>query len=276
MMELRSDYLRFGGEPQAGMLDVAGSLDFLQRAGFGEGALARARQRVVNDEREAFEFEPLGVNYCDFCFARLMGGEYDRLDDGRERCVRCSRTVVRTREEFAELFTTTRRLLELAFEVTIDVVMQVHMTNAREIARRTGESFVATPGVDARVLGFASRSDEGYTLHIENGAPMLAAMTTIAHELTHIWQFSHWEHGLIDQRYGAERRLIIAEGMATWAQVQYLLSIKEYEYGRRQEAYARQRDDEYGVGFRLFCERYPLNDAGMVGRSTPFTSEYPL
>lgn len=275
-MSSRSDFLEFGGIAQAGALDTTGTLSFLQRAGFARGPLARAREGIELEGQTPFEFEPIGANYCDFCFARLMGGEYDRLEDGRERCVRCSRTVIRTREEFVELFTTTRRLLELAFEATIDVAMQVQMVNAREIARSTGESFAPTPGVDARVLGFATRSDEGYSLHIENGAPALAAMTTIAHELTHIWQFSNWDHAMIDRRYGPGRRLIVTEGMATWAQVQYLLCIKEFEYAQRQEAYALQRDDEYGVGFRMFSERYGLSDTGVVGRSTPFRSTHPL
>lgn len=275
-MTSRSGFLEFGGVPEARVLDSAGTLSFLKGAGFVRGPLARARESIERDRQAPFEFDPIGANYCDFCFARLMGGEYDRLEDGRERCVRCSRTVVRTREEFVELFTTTRRLLELAFEMTIDVAMHVNMVNAREISRGTGESTAPTPGVDARVLGFATRSDEGYTLHIENGAPALAAMTTIAHELTHIWQFANWDQAMIDRLYGVERRLIVTEGMATWAQVQFLLCIKEFEYAQRQQAYAQQRDDEYGAGFRMFCERYGLSDAGVVGRSTPFRSVQPL
>ncbi|MCB1272864.1 MAG: hypothetical protein KDB25_00510 [Leucobacter sp.] len=272
----RSDYLAFGGSGAAARLDPAGTLEFLTGAGFGNGPLEQARAGIATATRRTFEFEAAGSRYCDFCFAKLMGGEYDRLDDGRERCVRCSRTVVRTRDEFAEIFMKTRRTLEIAFEITIDVAMRIQMVNAREIARRTGETFVPTPGVDARVLGFATRSDEGYALNIENGSPALAAIATIAHELTHIWQFANWAPGMVETRYGAERRLLIAEGMATWAQIQYLLSIKEYEYAERQEAYAEQRDDAYGEGFRLFRERYPLDRAGMIGRSTPFGGEYPI
>ncbi len=275
-MTSRSDFLEFGGLSTAEAVDAAGTLEFLRDAGFAGGPLEQAREGITDAERTPFSFEPVGVNYCDFCFSPLMGGEYDRLEDGRERCVRCSRTVVRTRDEFIELFLTTRRLLELAFEMTIDVAMQVHMVNAREIAKRSGETFEPTPGVDARVLGFATKSDEGYTLHIENGSPALAAVTTIAHELTHIWQFSTWKPGMVETRYGEKHRLIVQEGMATWAQVQYLLCIKEFEYAERQEAYARERSDEYGVGFQLFADRYPLSRAGVAGKATPFRSEHPL
>jgi hypothetical protein len=270
----RSDYLTFGGTTE--VVNSLATLEFLRGAGFGGGALEQAREGVIAAERTPFVFEAIGANYCDFCFARLMGGEYDRLEDGRERCVRCSRTVVRTKEQFADLFSTTRQLVELAFEVRIDVAMEVHMVNAREISRRTGESFQATPGVDARVVGFASRSDAGYALNIENGSPALVSITTIAHELTHIWQFSNWPAGMLATRYGEKHSLTITEGMATWAQIQYLLSIKEFEYAERQEAYTEQRTDDYGIGFRLFRDRYPLSRTGILGIESPFQKEHPL
>ncbi len=273
---MRSDYLALGGARVREAIDTTATLDFLRNSGYGGGALQQARAGITAHEREPFKFEAIGVNYCDFCFTQLMGAEFDRLDDGRERCVRCSRSVVRSREEFVELFTTTRRMFELAFEITIAVPMQIHMVNAREIARRSGEVFHPTPGVDARVLGFASRSQAGYEINIENGTPALAAITTIAHELTHIWQFSHWPAGMVATRYGAERQLLIGEGMASWAQIQYLLSIKEFEYAERQEAYTEQRTDEYGQGFRLFRDRYPLDRSGEADRKTPFSAEFPI
>ncbi|WP_157487066.1 hypothetical protein [Leucobacter salsicius] len=273
---MRSSYTNYGGAPEGQALSLIATRDFLSRSGFGDGPLRQARKGLASAHRKPFAFEAIGANYCDFCFSKLMGGEFDRLEDGRERCVRCSRSVVRTKEEFVELFTTTRRLLELAFDINIEVSMNVHMVNAREIARRTGESFEPTPGVDARVLGFAERSDAGYSLHIENGAPALAAVSTIAHELTHIWQFSQWHPEMIKTRYGADKRLLIFEGMASWAQIQYLLCIKEFEFADRQEAYVEQRTDEYGVGFRLFREHYPLNRNGLAGRRTPFQREHPL
>ena len=273
---MRSSYLGFGGLGESRAIDTRGTLEFLTTAGFASGPLEQARAGIESDSRASTKFEAVGANYCDFCFARLMGGEYDRLEDGRERCVRCSRTVVRSREAFVELFTGTRRTLELVFEMQLNVAMQVHMVNAREIAKRTGETFEPTPGVDARVLGFASRSDEGFALNIENGSPALAAISTIAHELTHIWQFAQWPAGMIETRYGAGRELIVAEGMASWVQIQYLYAIKEFEYAERQEVYFEQRSDEYGQGFRLFRERYPIDRTGNVSQNTPFRAPHPL
>lgn len=271
-----SDYLRFGGDRGASGLRPEETLRYLQGLGFDEGYLQQARAAVAARTRETFTFEALNANYCDFCFTKLMGGEFDRLKDGRERCVRCSRTVVRTPDEFGELFYSVRRNMETAFGINLTTAMVVRMANAKEVARRTGEVFQPTSGVDPRTLGFASRSREGYTLVIENGAPRLASIATMAHELTHIWQYLNWNEREIVARYGAKHRLQVYEGMATWAQIQYLLYIREFAYAERQEAYARQRTDEYGIGFRMFSERYPLDRTGLIDQASPFLGAVPF
>ena len=273
---MRSDYLLLGGSSAAEELDADGALDYLRRAGFDGGTLKKARVGVGPAARRAFEFEPVGKNYCDFCWAPIMGGEFDRLRDGRERCTRCSETIVETQEELADLITVTRRYFTLALGTNLDVAIDVKMVNAKEIAKRTGERFEPTPGVDSRILGYATSGPEGYSLCIENGAPRLATISTVAHELTHIWQYLNWKRGMVETYYGAENKLTVYEGMATWTQVQYLMSIGEHEFAERQRAYAEGRRDEYGEGFRLFVQRYPLRKGGVVGFDTPFDFARPL
>lgn len=272
----RSRYLEFGGVAAATDLDEIGTLEYLQSAGFDGGALGDTRDLAVRNADSAFKFEPVGKNYCDFCFAPIMGAEYDRLRDGRERCVRCSATVIATTEELAALVTTARRYFELTFDTSLDVAIDVRMVNAKEIAKRSGERFTPTSGVDARVLGFATSDKSGYSLFIENGSPALATITTVVHELTHIWQYLNWDPRMVALYYGEENSLIVHEGMATWAQVQYLLSTGERQYAARQQAYAEARDDEYGEGFRLFAGQYPLRSHGIFGHATPFDSPRPL
>lgn len=275
-MTMRSDYLAFGGHPIAAALDVSGTLAFLRGQHESDPYLGRAREAVATADQHGQEFTSLDGNHCDFCFITLVGGEYERLADGRERCIRCSRTALRSGEEFEKLFLTARRDMEAAFGISLMVPIKVRMVNAREIARRTNERFEPTPGVDARVLGFAEQNRDGYALYIENGSPRLAALSTLAHELTHIWQYRNWNVDQITQRYGEEHQLAVYEGMAAWAQVQFLRFMHEDEYARRQEGYLRQREDEYGVGFHVFAERYPLGlDAGGDADS-PFRHAFPL
>lgn len=270
------DHGTLDGRTIAAPMDAESALAYLSARGFRGGYLERARAAVADVGLREFTFEALNVNYCDFCFQKLMGGEYDRLADGRERCTSCTRTVLRSGEEFEHCFHEVRSNLEIAFEVTLNVPMKVSMVNAKEIARHTQEKFEPTPGVDARVLGFATQSRTGYSLFIENGSPRLAAIATLAHELTHIWQYTVWDSREIDRRYGDRNQLIVYEGMATWAQIQYLYFIREFDDAQRLEAYTQQREDEYGVGFRLFAERYPLSRVGDVDIDTPFRHRFPL
>lgn len=77
------------------------------------------------------------------------------------------------------------------------------------------------------LLGFAKKDKTGYCLFIENGSPKLAAAATIAHELTHIWQYINWNDNELAKKYGKKNMLEIYEGMAKWAEIQYLLLINE-------------------------------------------------
>jgi hypothetical protein len=269
-------YLEFGGVAPARSLDGRGALAYLQSKGFGENYLEQSRVALGQRTGEEFIFEPATKNYCDFCAKPLMGGEFDRLQDGRERCITCSRTAVTTHEEFVSLYQEVRRNLEIVFEIQFNVGITVRMENAKAIARHTNEKFEPTPGFDARVLGFASQSPSGYDLHIENGSPKLPSIQTMAHELTHIWQYRTWDQTSIHAKYGAENHLFIYEGMASWAMVQYLYCTKETEFADREAAQTRARTDEYGVGFRMFEERYPLRINGSVLRDTPFKHVLPL
>jgi hypothetical protein len=272
----RSDYLEYGGADLAGNVDRAGALEYLKSLGYGSGELQQARAALAERRVDTFTFDSLGSRYCDFCFDRIMGGEHEVLKDGRDRCSRCSRSALSTHEQFVDEYQQVRVNMELAFGIDLSVPLTVRMVNARDIARQTGETFVATGGVDPRVLGFARVKNGRHELVIENGSPRHAAITTMAHELTHIWQFKNWSGSQISAQYGRKNHLVVYEGMSCWAQVQYLFYTREIDYAQRQHAYLLQRQDEYGDGYRIYIERYPLNVDGDVWDESPFTNAMPL
>ena len=80
----------------------------------------------------------------------------------------------------------------------------------------------------------------------------------IAHELTHIWQYTHWDNNATLRKCPDNKRLLIYEGMAKWAEIQYLIHLNEISYAKRQEIITRLRDDEYGKGFRKYAAKYSL------------------
>ena len=68
-----------------------------------------------------------------------------------------------------------------------------------------------------------------------NGAPRISIITTFAHELTHIWQYTHWNNRKNFKKLPKKKRLLMYEGMAKWADIQYLYLIGESNAARREE-----------------------------------------
>ncbi len=267
-------FLKFGYDDISELLDIEGTIEYLSGFGFNDNPLHQVRCKDQS-EIEAYDPHKYGAHLCDFCGVELLGGEYEVLKDGRERCNRCSMTAVKTSEGFKEIYKSVVRNMETFYNIKINTAIKVRMTNANKIAKHTGTKFVATPGFDGRVLGFAKKDKTGYSIYIENGSPKLAAISTIAHELTHIWQYLNWDQAEIEKMYGKENVLEVYEGMAKWAEIQYLIMLGEKAYGERQAITTRMRDDDYGHGFIKYSEKYPITYSNNVNR-TPFKTKPPL
>jgi hypothetical protein len=149
---------------------------------------------------------------------------------------------------------------------------------AREIARASAHSrmgFHPTPRHDARVVGVAIGDPRGYQLLVESGAPRVSATDTIAHELTHIWQYTYLPEEWVSQLLPGERSEIY-EGMATWASIQFIYLQGHTAYGNDQRAAFLRGDDEYGRGLARFLARYPMSTNRTVPRDTPYRHIPPL
>lgn len=266
----RTCYLLYGYDHIDGAIAVQDTLQFLRDLGFGDGELRRARkgENLREQERQAEE-------YCDFCGLPLSGVAYDVLGDGRVRCVTCSASAIHTVQQFRDLYRRVLPTMETFYDIKLGMPVRVRTADARVIARKTGSVFRPTKAFDARAVGFASRDKDGFTIYIENGAPRLAAMETIAHELTHIWQYANWSTRQMDRLYGSNRELVY-EGMAMWAGIQFLYLIGETGFARRKEENTLLRDDAYGQGFRLFCQKYPLSRGTKCPEYNPFHTMPPL
>ncbi len=266
-------YLLYGGSQVPEMLDLEGTKALLEAFGYGGGALHQVRKGKNTAELIGNAYEPNqpGVHYCDFCGVELTGTEYDILSDGRERCHECSKTAVKTAEEFERIYKGVKKNMETFYGISISAPINVQMVNAKRLHQKLGRTFVPTGNSDGRVLGVAIRDKNGYTILLENGSPRLASAMTIAHELTHIWQYLNWDAKAIQQKYGAQS-LEIYEGMAKWSEIQYAYLIGEADFAKREELITLSRQDEYGRGFKRFLERYPFVQIPCLGGETPFVN----
>ena len=113
----------------------------------------------------------LYARYCDFCGTEIFGVEYETLADGRDRCLRCGKTAIKTGEEFRKIFEDVKRNMESFFGIKINAGIKVEMVNSKTLHKRLGKAFIPTPKSDGRVLGVAISDKNGYTLLVENGSP---------------------------------------------------------------------------------------------------------
>lgn len=270
-------FLKYGFDSIDSFLDLSGTADYLATYGYDNNPLQQVRdnEKIAEEYAETYDPNKTGAHFCDFCGVELAGGEYDVLKDGRERCNHCSATALRTGEEFKEVYKIVLRNMEIFYGIKINAAIKVRMTDAKTIAKHFGEDFVPTPGADGRTLGFAKKDASGYSIYIENGSPRLAAMATLAHELTHIWQYQNWDEKAVISAYGAENRLEVYEGMAKWVEIQYLLYLNEIAYGKREQIRTMLRKDEYGRGFIQYLKKYSLSYEQEKKR-TPFQVFPPL
>jgi hypothetical protein len=265
-------FLLYGGENVPAWLDTDGLLAALKQLGFTNSFLHQARegQNIADRIERSFVPNKAGSHYCDFCGTELLGTEYTVLSDGRERCMNCGRTAVRSSEEFVSIYEEISRNLQAFYGIRIQTPIHIKMVNAKRLHRHLGKRFVPMGNQDGRILGVAIKDRAGYTILVENGAPRLQSIMTMVHELTHIWQYLNWDSGQIRERYGSALELEVYEGMAKWSEIQYAYLLNEPEAAKREEIITRSREDEYGRGFLKYIARYPLSAGRSLRGKTPF------
>ncbi len=270
-------YLRYREGKRSIPLDLSGTKAFLQGIGFDGGELRQARKGKNSAENFRNSDKNGNQMYCSYCGAEISGVDFYRLPDGRKRCTTCSSTVVSTKAEMEELCQRVLTHMDNFFGTTIDVPVSITVTEQRKIKKKIGARTGGKEGQSMLILGVAISKKGKYTILLENGAPRISLIATFAHELTHIWQYTHWTDKKKFPKCSKKKRQLIFEGMAKWAEIQFLYLIGETGVAKREEAYTRERKDEYGTGFCLYEDRYPLSREVMTCDETPFiTDGYPI
>lgn len=269
-------YLRYRKGKRSAPLDLEGTKAFLQGLGFDGGELRQAREgkHYAENYRNA-DKNKNNQMYCSYCGTEIAGVEFFRLPDGRMRCTTCSSTVVQTKAEVEELCKRVIANMDNFFGATIDVPVSIEVVEHRKLKKKVGLG--TNDAQSLLILGVAINKKQKYSIILENGAPRISLIATFAHELTHIWQYTHWDNKKNFKKCPKSKRLLIYEGMAKWAEIQYLYLIGETNVAKREEYITRNRQDEYGIGFCLYEDQYPLSREAMSCEDTPFTPDrYPF
>ena len=271
-------YLKYRDGKRTTALDLDGTKAFLQEIGIDGGELRQAREG--KSCAETFRNTDKNKNNqmrCSYCGSEIAGVEFYRLPDGRMRCTTCSSSVVKTKAEMEELCKRVIANMDSFFGATIEVPVSIEVVEERKLKRKIGVPLGTRDSQSMLILGVAINKKKKYSIILENGAPRISLIATFAHELTHIWQYTHWDNNKNFKQCPKSKRLLIYEGMAKWAEIQYLYLIGETNVAKREEYITRNRQDEYGIGFCLYEDRFPLCRDAMTCEDTPFTpGKYPF
>ena len=268
-------YLLYGNKEKK-YLDLDGTRRFLDILGFDGGELRQARKgkdafQIYNGSEE----DNKNHMFCSYCGLEISGVEYQRLPDGRLRCTSCSNSIVKS--EIQEMCDRVKWNMESFFGAIINVPISIEVLDERKLKKKLKTPIGVIDNQSILVLGAAVNEKKGYTIYLENGAPRISLIATFAHELTHIWQYINWDNKKNFASCSQDKRLIIYEGMAKWVEIQYLYLVGETAVARREEFITRNRNDEYGIGFRMIEDKYPLTYGAIVCDNAPFTKNaYPI
>lgn len=264
----KSFFLLYGNDSVPALLNLESTEKYLTEQGFANNYLKQTRENSKHKKLKWYNYYfEAGTHYCDFCGTPLES-EYDLLDDGRERCAECSKEAITKLKDFKKLYKKTRKQMEKIFGIKLKAKITIKTCNAQKIAEELGETFTPSANYDGRTLGFAYRYGGANDIYIENGAPAIETAKTLVHEMTHIWQYAN-----LPDLFADGTDLIATEGMAVWAEVQYLTSVglkdraTDYVYSRLMQ------NNEYGNGLKKYLEKYPIRDKEKVHTKTPFTCD---
>ena len=271
-------YLKYREGKRNTALDLDGTKSFLQEIGFDGGELRQAREgKNCAENMRNTDKNKNNQMFCSYCGTELSGVEFFRLPDGRMRCNTCSNTIVKSKAEVDALCKRVIENMDSFFGARIDVPVSIEVTDERKLKKKIGIPLDTRDSQSMLILGVAVNKKQKYSIILENGAPRISLIATFAHELTHIWQYTHWDNNKNLKKCPKSKRLLIYEGMAKWVEIQYLYLIGETTVARREEYITRNRQDEYGIGFCLYEDRYPLSREAMFCEETPFTpNSYPF
>ncbi len=186
--------------------------------------------------------------FCDFCGNPAQ--EYATLSDQRVRCKNCSQSAIDTVEEFETQLKDVMTKMENNYHIEFTQHLRVEMVNASTLHQRKGEAFLPSDAQDPRAIGFATvENDTKFLIVIENGFPKSAMRMTIAHELTHIWQYCRAGNNI------NSIELELLEGQASFIEVDFARHIDNNDFIAKQaESQLNQRNDCYGEGYRKISQ----------------------
>lgn len=188
--------------------------------------------------------EATPCEYCGRFISAITTQGGVKYSDGRTICSICRASAVTNGEE-AERITieVARHLDRIGMNVAPDII-DVHLIGLAEMKEKSGKGSNRLTGftdfAETRSL-FGVSKERKIDVYILYGMPRIDVVSTLAHELAHVWQF-------LAGRFKNDRAL--SEGSCNFAA---FLVLQKYPGGQTDYVTANIKDDKdkvYGEGFR--------------------------
>ncbi|WP_419887262.1 hypothetical protein ACN6MT_17430 [Neobacillus niacini] len=195
---------------------------------------------------------------CVFCGRTVAAAQVIHLNDGRQRCLTCNETAIDHVLLVEPLYREVRQFFKDVYLVNLPEDIALFVLSTDEIHKMSGLPFIPEAG-NPRLTGKASMDDDGnLKVLVENGSPRNHTLSTLAHELTHIWQLENLQVDLL--------QLEELEGFASWVEVHMMTQIGEVPYANMLKEQLEKGQDHYGRGYRLIEEKLSI----LPYNATPF------
>ncbi|MCX6305402.1 MAG: hypothetical protein NT040_10560 [Bacteroidetes bacterium] len=244
-------FLRYGGTQLPGYLDLTLLRDFIMHN------YPLGEERWYELQKNRRKLPDTAYAECDFCRAEFKTGELLVLNDGRMRCTTCSDGAVDTKEAFDALHQQAKQLYRDHLGIDFSAFpYDALFVSATELHEKYGKPFHITMLYDVReAIGVAFDQANDFIL-VEDGYKPLRVLSTIIHEMGHIWQYQAIDNNRMTSDQDDQN---LTEGSTVWAEW-FLLGKAGHQPDAEEYLNSRMNsEDKYGDGIRYVMKVCPDN-----------------
>jgi hypothetical protein len=156
--------------------------------------------------------------------------------------------IILIMDDLQEVYGQIRNVLASRMNLEVRGVLQFSLVPAKELQQLTGIPIVPMTERPRRICGQAIRTDQGAIhFYLAIATSKVDAIATLAHELTHVWQYRHLQMEVIPQEK--------LEGHAMWVEISVLESLGYLKEAEQRREGLINRSDVYGRGFRSLLNK---------------------
>lgn len=187
---------------------------------------------------------------------------------------------IKTCEQLNEIFKNVLYNVEKIWDINFPVEITADFQKEKKIKK--GMIQDSEDNEEDIITGYSDKKGGKFVIYILKNSDLISVSSTIAYELAHIWQKTNRKNTNIMQllKSGHKKDTNNSkdapdeyEGLARWAEVQYLYFMGETMAAMKEERNLISRADPVGRGFLKYANNYPFQKKYGKKNDNPFKTE---